>query len=248
VDTGRGVIHVERETVKDSLTAVSIEAIETPIGWQDRYTITVGPDKLPEVLSWFRDQRGIAVLQSHYMPSCPTAFCPSDNIGGDWRFNGADKDVVEAKDCDRVFRVVQLETWYDMSIPAECEYCYHGKRTREKNAPLISQSDSAPVCERCNVRIGFSFDEPYHFAGQCDRVPREAAECWVCNGTGIGNRYLSQMKGKEKDAAKRELTRQGWKLHYVNRGRSFEGSYWIGERETVVKDWDETMGPAEVKS
>lgn len=233
-DTGRAV-------------TVPLASIQAPIGWKDRYTITVSPGKVGEVLQWFRDKRGIAVLQSHYMPSCPTAFAPADNQGTrDWRFNGADKEVIPPELCDDVFRVVKLETWHDVSIPCACEYCEHGKRTRESNPQLIGQDTQ--VCEHCGVIAGFSFDQPYHARsyvfgrtdGQCDRV-RQAAECWVCDGLGIGRRYLTSIKDrKEKDKAKRELQAQGWVLRYVNAGKH---SAWVGERETVVKDWGEAVPP-----
>ncbi len=230
-----------------------LSALETPIGWKDQYTITVGADKVEEVLGWFRDKRGIAVLQSHYMPGCPTAFAPADNQGADWRFNGADRDVIAAADCDRLFRVVKLETWYDMSMPSVCEYCEKGKRTREKNAVLVGHDTER--CPHCGVIAGFSFDEPYHPKGyrygyvegmamddsQCAQT-RPAAECWVCGGTGVGKRYLSQMGAKEKESAKRELTRQRWKLTYVRSGDAM----WVGERETVVKDFGQSVPPIEV--
>lgn len=104
------------------LVNIALADIETPIGWKPRYTITVAPEQLDTVLSWFRDARGIAVLQSHYMPSCPTAFAPADNQSADWRFNGADKEVIQAQDCARLFCVVKIEH-STPAISVTCEYC-----------------------------------------------------------------------------------------------------------------------------
>ncbi len=212
------------------LVTVPIGMIETPIGWQERYTITVAPDKLADVLSWFRNKRGIAVLQSHYMPSCPTAFAPADNHGtADWRFNGADVDVVDAEMCDQVFRVVKLETTYDICAPARfdkaCPTC-KGSKTTKAFADFT-------VVEKDAERVGYP-------AGT--RVLKGARiQCWNCGGKGIRPQYLSELTRREKKEARAELKAQGWDVRYVNAGAH---SYWVGERETVVKEFGQSVPPA----
>ena len=59
---------------------VPLSAIDSPIGWQERYTIHVSPEKVFDVLAWL--PRGIAVRAFHDL-SCAgrTAFQPADNCG-----------------------------------------------------------------------------------------------------------------------------------------------------------------------
>ena len=183
-----------------------LSCISTPIGWKERYTVYVQPDRLAEVQSWLA--RGMVMRQSHYMPSCPTAFQPMDaESTGDWRFNGADTDVIPPEQVKDRIRIVKLEQWYDVSVPCPCEYC-HGTGYRV-----------AQECHVGNVNLG---------------SPKlgESFPCWTCNA-GIGKRYLSSMPRKERLAAMAELKRQGWTLTYVRRGEVS----WVGERETTVKEF-----------
>lgn len=223
---------------------VPLDAIAPPIGWHERYTITVSPDKVDTVLSWF--ERGITVRQSHYMPECSTAFQPMDNddVPG-WKFAGDTVvERVKPENCTSIFRVVKLESEMDPGIPTTCPHCVNGKRTPENNPVLVGHDTED--CPHCGNVAGFSFDRPYHPKGyrygyvdgitmdnsQCGNV-RTAGECWVCNGTGIGKRYLSELSPKERKQAIADMTRDGWRVFYVR-----SGSYWVRERETVVKDWD----------
>lgn len=181
---------------------------DKPIGWKERYTITVRQDQLETVKGWFT--RGITVRQSHYMPECAMSFQPIDNDEvHHWKFAG--DTVVEripAEQCVELFKVVVLETEWDVGVPDKCRYCVDGKRTPENNPVLIRPEQD---CELCGNAIGFSFDRPYHahphVSGQdtqCGNV-RQAGECWCCGGTGMGKRYLSEMSKKERNQAIREV-------------------------------------------
>jgi hypothetical protein len=100
----------------------------------------------------------------------------------------------------------------------------------------------------CGAISGFSFDKPYHprinpdhgdkLDSQCASV-RPGGQCWVCNGTGKGIAHLNGMGKKQKQAAKEQLEREGWNLTFLRRGEAC----WMGERETVVKDFGQHVKP-----
>jgi hypothetical protein len=89
---------------------VPLAAIEKPVGWKPRYTITVAPDKVDTVLGWMK--RGIVCRLSHDLNpySMPMVFQPLDNSGQpNWRFLEV-TDSVPPEECDKVFRVVKIES------------------------------------------------------------------------------------------------------------------------------------------
>ena len=225
------VLDGDKDTGKVGLIPAS--AMDTAIGWHERYTIEVPPDKTQEVIGWLA--RGIAVCQSHYMPTCPTAFQPLDNCEtSNWRFSGdtlVDKIPAGQAVRDRI-RIVEVETIHDAFVMRECRYCVKGKRTRENNPALIDKDlDSCPTCGAVE---GFSFNFPYHGKEQDCRSIRKPAECWVCNGTGQGAKYIAEFAaGKERKAVLTGLRTAGWKVWYAKRG----WQHWIMEMEKVVKEW-----------
>lgn len=150
------------------LVSVASMDVETPVGWKPRYTIHVTDDNLAAVLGWFRDGRGVAVLQSHYMPTCPTSFAPTDNYGtADWRFNGADVDVVAAGECDNVFEVVKVEH-STPSVNETCEYC---NGTGKYTMPIDRTGFSHPHVTDCSCTDG---KRPRYFS-ELDPKTRKAA-------------------------------------------------------------------------
>lgn len=217
------------------LVAVPLSFLRPPCGWQDRYIIHCQPDKVAEVMQWL--SRGITVRQSQYVGDGSTAFQPTDNSEQPhWRF-GEVTDIISpemTKDC---IRIVKLESIADASLPAPCQYC-NGTGIHTTNESLERQSATVNNCPKCGVHAGFSFTEPWHFTSSitednfCAEV-RRPGECWCCNGTGKGARYLSEMEPrKERKAAIATLEAQGWKVWYQKRGQ-----LWRMERETIVKDF-----------
>ena len=181
------------ETPTDRTLDVPLSCISRPIGWQERYTIECGPDKVAEVQSWLA--RGIVVRFSHYMPSCPTAFQPLDSTPtADWRFNGSDSDAVTPDQVQDRIRILKVETWHDVNVPCPCEYC-NGTGVRVAQAYHVG-----------NVNLG---------------SPKlgDTFACWTCDG-GIGKRYLSQMTPKERKSVTAELKRNGWTIWYVRSGEA----------------------------
>jgi hypothetical protein len=217
---------------------VPLNRISAPIGWKPRYTIHAAPDKVADVLAWLA--RGITVRFSRYIGDGSTAFQPADNAGvPHWRF-GEVTDTIASEDTRELIRVVKMETVTDAFLPAPCRYC-NGSGTHTTNPSLEEQTKDTQTCERCGRHLGFSFTEPWHShvlpgsihpEAYCNEK-RKPGECWVCNGSGLGARYLSEMEPrKERKYAIRKLETDGWKIWYEKRGR-----VWFMERETVVKNW-----------
>ena len=220
-----------------------------------RFTITVRPEELSKVLGWFA--RGITVRQSHYMPECPVSFQPMDNDQpSHWKSSASDVTRVPTAECADTFSIAVLETEYDVSVPCACGYCVNGKRTRENNPALLSWDANVHRCPRCDLAMGFSFDEPHHATiGRFGNLSSEPATtlqdverimcpetlppayCWVCNGTGIGRRYLSQMPKGERNKAIRAMHDAGWKVTYIRLGEAT----WLREREPLVKQFGQTV-------
>jgi hypothetical protein len=222
------------------VVTVPLTSVDKPIGWAPRYTIHVQPDKVADVLAWLK--RGIVVRQSQYIGDGSTAFQPMDNADQPhWKY-GEITDAIPPAECDRVFRVVKLETVYDAGIPSPCQYC-NGTGIHTSNPSLTDQTESTDRCETCGVHLHFSFDEPWHRKpnpshldkpdSYCSYV-KPAGHCWCCNGTGRGIAHLSGMDPKQRKQAIKTLESEGWKVWYQKRG-----SMWLMERETVVKDWAE---------
>lgn len=218
------------------LVTVPLATLDPPIGWKPRYTIHCAPDKVADVLAWLN--RGITVRQSQYIGDGSTAFQPMDNSGQPhWKF-GEVTDVIPADQTKELIRVVKLETRYDAGLPTDCRYC-DGKGIHTSNPNLEAQTESTATCKHCGLHLGFSFNEPWHETSwnnplyvACDHA-HKAGECWVCNGTGKGIKYISEYKaGKERKAAIAQLESDGWKIWYEKRGQT-----WMMERETVVKEW-----------
>jgi len=213
---------------------VPLSAIQKPIGWSERYTITCNPDKVSEVVGWM--SRGIMVRQSQYIGDASTVFQPMDNadVPG-WKYTKL-TDTVPPDQCTDAIQIVKLETEYDIGIPVPCRYCVGGKRTPDNN-PALARNDYNLRCTKCNAHLGFSFTEPYHFdQGDCSD-PYGIAECWVCSGTGQGLKYLSEMSKADRHTAIQTMHRDGWKVRYVRRN----GIGWMRERETVVKDFGQEV-------
>lgn len=220
---------------------VPINAVSVPIGWEQRYTIHADGDKLADVLKWIAEGRGIAVRFSQYIGDGSVAFQPADNCGQPhWKFGELTDVVTPGQVKDRI-RVVKLEQETDIGVPCACRYC-NGTGKHRSNDALVSQSDAVETCALCGVHLGFSFTEQWHDRpneyhldkpdAYCAHV-KPAGHCWVCNGTGKGLRYLSEMgKGKERTRAILAMKAEGWKVGYERRG-----AYWWRERETVIKDW-----------
>ena len=201
-----------------------------------RYTIHCAPDKVTEVLAWMA--RGITVRQSQYIGDGSTVFQPADNAGQPhWKY-GEVIDTLTASETTEFISVVSVESHYDAFLPAPCRYCDNG--THHTNPALESSTASMRKCKHCGLHLGFSFTESWHHGpngafgrldnSQCGHVFTPGS-CWVCNGTGQGARYLSEMEPKkERKAAIARLESEGWKVWYQRRGQ-----LWRMERENVVK-------------
>ncbi len=238
IDTDTGYLeariqHIDAGKLGNTYT-IPLSAIQPPLGWQERYTITVSPAKLTEVLSWL--SRGIVVRQSQYIGDASTQFQPMDNANqSHWKY-GEVTDVIPADQTRDLIRVVVFEVQYDVGIPAPCKYCTGGKRTPE-NSPGLVGTDYNVRCPKCDAHTGFSFTETYHFdACRCES-PYAPGECWVCNGTGQGVKHLSELSRKDRQAPIRAMQAEGWHVHYVRRN----GIGWMRERETTVKDFGQEV-------
>lgn len=211
---------------------VPLDRIEPPVGWRERYTIHVAPEKVEEVLGWLK--RGIAVRFSQYIGDGSTVFQPLDNSGTPhWKYTEL-TDAIPAEQTRDLIQIVRFEQVYDAFIDAPCYYC-NGTGVHTANKSLEEQTASAQHCQRCGTHTGFSFTEPWHHTTQpheqCPEV-HPPGWCWPCHGSGKGAGYISSMKGKERAAAIKTLEAKGWKVRYEESGR-----HWCMERETVVKDF-----------
>ena len=228
------------------MVKVPLSAISPPIGWQaNGYTIRCAPDKVDEVLGWMK--RGIVVRLSQYIGDGSVCYQPADNSGQPhWKY-GEVTDTVKAEDTRELIEIVKLETEWDASIPAVCEYC-NGTGVHISNPSLVEQTADTDTCQFCGVHLNFSFNEPWHEPssryhwhtgnddnGRCDKV-RKPGECWCCNGTGIGKRYLSSIPPKERKQVIAGLERKGWRVWYQQQGKS-----WTMVRETVVKRFGQVV-------
>ena len=217
------------------LVTIPLNLVESPGGWRERYTIHARPDKVADVLSWM--SRGIVVRFSQYIGDGSTAFQPMDNSGQPhWKF-GEVTDTIPPGQTRELIQVVKLET-ESAFLPCDCRYC-NGTGTHTTNLSLASQSIAESKCPKCGVHTGFSFTEPWHDTASqylaptqfCSKV-RKAGECWCCEGSGQGAKYISELDKKERKVAIATLARDGWKCWYEKHGQC-----WMMERETVVKDF-----------
>ncbi len=220
------------------LVTIPLSSVSAPVGWKERYTIHAAPDKVDEVLAWMK--RGIVVRFSQYIGDGSTAYQPMDNSGQPhWKF-GEVTDAIAAYQTKDLIQVVKLETVGDAFVPAPCRYC-NGSSVHVANKAMDDQTASTKVCEKCGIHTGFSFTEPWHNAwnlsdnGVCPEV-NPPGWCWVCRGSGLGCRQISELKGKERKAAIEQLTAKGWKVWYQKEARM-----WFMERETVVKDFGQEV-------
>lgn len=86
---------------------VPLAEIQSPLGWQPRYTIAVKPDKVQTVLEWFA--RGIAVHVSHDIGNYSESFQPLDSATSPgWRYP-EETDRILAEDCAKIFRIISVE-------------------------------------------------------------------------------------------------------------------------------------------
>ena len=161
---GNNVVCVQSLTANGAhdgeLVTVQLGDISAPIGWKERYSIRVSPDKVSEVLAWL--SRGIVVRQSQYIGDGSTAFQPLDNSGAPhWKF-GEVTDVLTPEQTTEFVEIVQNEYVYDAFIGAPCQYC-NGTGIHTTNPSLEEQTANPATCSNCGVHTGFSFTEPYHF-------------------------------------------------------------------------------------
>lgn len=84
------------------------EWIKPPIGWEERYTITVKPEQVEQVKGWL--SRGIAVRQCQDLSNAGARqFQPADNCPvPHWAYKEL-TDVVPADQCRDRIRIVMLE-------------------------------------------------------------------------------------------------------------------------------------------
>lgn len=229
---------------------VPLSTIAAPIGWKERYEITVAPDKVSEVLSWLA--RGVAVRQCHDLSTAGrVTFQPADNCAQPhWAYPEL-TDVVPAEQTKDRIRIVQLESHTGAFVMRPCRYCKHGKRTRENNPLMHSWDEHVRECPKCGNVIGFHFDRAFHddvrtqyeqmtdatATADCPEI-HDGGWCFVCRGTGMAAKYISETDSRggnksERAAALAELRAAGWKVWYQRNGYQT----WIMERAKVVKDW-----------
>lgn len=215
-------VKVEHYNAKDTgeFFTVPLAAIEKPVGWEERYTITVSPDKVDTVLSWFK--RGIVCRQSHnlnvhYMPM---VFQPMDNSGQpNWEFPEV-TDRIPPEECERVFRVVKLEQEEINFVPQpDCQWCQGSGRRHISSVAKALQI----TVEEMRQRVADSTDSFFeHYDAD--------SGLFDCNCRWGGFRTLDK---KKREALKKQWAQQGWKAEYIPQG----GGIWIRSRETVVHDW-----------
>lgn len=136
---------------------IPLERVQTPIGWEPRYTIYCKPEELDKALGWFA--RGLVVRQSHNMSgSMPTVFQPLSDDGTvpatpHWQFP-EDTDTLTAEECKRLVRVVKVEreevTSATLGYPpvSDCGHCHGtGRRTVTE---LASIRHDNPDTFRCH--------------------------------------------------------------------------------------------------
>ena len=202
---------------------VPLSDIAPPIGWQPRYTITVAPDKVDAVLGWMK--RGIVCRLSHdlnpnYMPM---VYQPMDNAGQpDWRFPEV-TDTVPPEDCDRVFKIVKVETEEINFVhdPA-CKYCNgSGRRSIAQVAAARGET-----INQLHDAIIANNDQ---FFGNYDPIAGDF-DC-TCRFGGFAH-----LAKKQRDALKAEWKKDGWNTEYDGVGQN---GVWLRTRDTVVKDWAE---------
>jgi len=196
-------------TPKDYFTTVFPTLIQPPIGWKEVYTIYVKPEKVDEVLSWL--PRGIAVMASHDLSSAgQMAYQPADNwTQPHWQYPEL-TDLVPPEDTGKRIRIVKLESEYDASVMAPCEYCENGTRIAKEYHVNNQNIPDSPK------EIG------QHF------------QCFTCNGTGEKPKYLTSFDKKERAKIIKGLEKEGWKVGY-RKGNCETRGYWM-ERETIVKE------------
>jgi hypothetical protein len=199
---------------------IPYSVIDPPIGWKPRYTIHVSPDKVETVLGWFT--RGIVVRQSHDMSgSMPTAFQPMDNSGQPhWQFCEV-TDAVPAKECSKVFRVVQFDRQEINFVPsAACKYCAGTKRRNIAQLAIARQSTINRVHDEILSKV-IQVDNYDPIDGNFD-----------CHCRYGGFRNLGRSK---RAKLIKEWAKDGWETHYI----PYAGGYWERTREIVVRDWSE---------
>lgn len=197
---------------------VPLNIIEKPIGWRKQYAITVEPEKVDTVLGWL--QRGIAVRQCHDLSSAGnTTFQPGDNYSQPhWAYPEL-TDLVLPEDTKDRIKIVKLEFKYDASIPDICQYC---------------KGTGYRIAEEFHVNNKNIPDPPQKIG--------DKFKCFTCKN-GIRDKFISEIVDKkEKQAAIKKLTKEGWKVQYRRRYESG----WFMERETIIKDfgdiWINTEG------
>lgn len=201
--------------------AFKLDEIAPPVGWEPRYTITVAPDDVEKILSWF--ERGMVCRLTHdlnpyYMP---IVWQPLDNSEQpNWKFPEV-TDTIKAEDCRKLIRVVRLDD-QDINFVNDpgCTYC--------------SGSGRRPLQQVADAR-GCTLAEAHALAKSDERFFRsydEASGLFDCHCSASGFRKLGRSK---RAKLIKEWEADGWKTEYVNHG---EDSYWHRTRETVVHDWE----------
>lgn len=198
---------------------VPLADIAPPVGWQPRYTITVGPADVDKVLGWMK--RGIVCRLSHdlnpnYMPM---VYQPMDNAGQPgWQFPEV-TDTVSAEDCDKVFKVVKVETQEINFVndPA-CKYC---NGTGRRNIAQVAAASGETVSQVKKRALKDNFFANYD----------PESGLFDCSCRYGGFRVLTK---KQREALKAEWKKDGWNVEYDGVGQH---GVWLRTRDTVVKDW-----------
>ena len=233
------VIGIDRDTVTVRLApnptviaddreqfTIPLYVVDTPIGWEPRYTIHVKSEQLETVMGWL--PRGIAVRQSHDMSgSMPTAFQPlTDGIEPNsphWQFPES-TDVIMPDDCPRLIRVVKVEqeeiTSETLGYPAvkDCPHCHGSGRRSVAELAGIRKETLATTWNLVNTG-------EIHLDDMTDTDFR----CHCHYGA------VSRMGRTERGQLFKKMRADGWVIEFVRYG----GGYWERSRETVVKDWEE---------
>lgn len=198
-----------------------LHRIAEPVGWEPRYTITVGPDKVDTVLSWFK--RGMVArlshnLNPHYMPM---VWQPLDNSAQPgWQFPEV-TDVIQPEDCAKLIKLVKIEDEEINFVPdPDCKWCA-GTGRRNIASLMSARGEDYETVHRAIIDGRIQIE-------QYD----EKAATYRCPCHPAGFRSLGRTKRAKLVKA---WEADGWKVSYAGVGAN---GYWHRTRETVVHDWE----------
>jgi hypothetical protein len=221
VDRKAGTATIQHNNAGTLLETVTIPLteIQSPLGWQPRYTIAVKPDKVQTVLEWFA--RGIAVHVSHDIGNYSEVFQPLDTATPPgWRYP-EETDRILPEDCAKIFRIVSVEqeevSSATLGYPADkaCPHCLGTGRRSIQRLAIIRQETVAKLQSLIDT-------------GQI-RLDDLNGETFRCN---CHYGAFSRLSRKERNKLFAEWKRDGWQTEYVR-----WGNFYQRRRETVVHEW-----------